>query len=257
MPEWFALLFHHKDRKSPDVLGKFPADVHINAIPERRYLWTSRIMVILGAVSICLSIMLAMTIYVLLPQRSASPILYSAQDYNSSLYTVPPGETYASAQTLLIEDALRRYITLRHEIPFSYADLAYRWNKNSEFHQLSSTKVYQQFIYKMDYKQIAKLVAMQMVRHVEINWLKQLAPNLWTAQFTISTTTQKNPTPVISIWRAYIRISQQDFDPEADKNTYDHNPFGVKIQNYSLGYAGSDSQAESYLNSAKAIVEKR
>ena len=257
MPEWFVLLFRHKDKKSPDILGKFPTDVNIGAIPERRYLWTSRIMVIFGAFSICLSMMLATTIYVLLPLRSAGPILYSAQEHNSSLYMVPPNEISTSAQQLLIESALRRYIILRHEIPFSYADLAYRWNKNSEFYQLSSDKVYQQFIYKMDQKQIAKLVAMQMVRQVEINWIKQLSPNLWSAQFTISTTTQNNSTPATAVWRAYIRISQKDFAFDADKNTYNRNPYGVKIQNYSLGYAGSNSQSESYLNSAKAIVEKK
>ena len=257
MPRWFSLLFRFQDKKSPDILGKFPLDVHVGAYPERRYLWTSRIMVICGAFSLCVTIMLAMTIYILLPQKISKPTLYEAQEYNSSLRQVQRSEILASPEHLLTENAIRRYITLRHEIPYSYADLAYRWDKTSEFYQLSTLGVYQQFIYKMDYEQMAKLMAMGMTRKVVVQWIRQLTDDLWVAQFTTTTTTRTHPQPAIAIWRAYLRVVYEDYDDDTDKNTYSHNPHGFKVRRYSVGYAGNGETSESYMQSAKDVFEQK
>ena len=166
MPEWFSLLFRYKDRKSSDILGKFPVDVYTNAYPERRFLWASRILVVFCALSLSFTIMLAMTIFVLLPQKISRPSLYEAQDYNKSLRLVAKAEVTASPQELLAEYAIRRYIILRHEIPKSYDDFPYRWDETSEFYQLSDLKVYNQFIAKMSYEQMAKFIALDMVQKV-------------------------------------------------------------------------------------------
>lgn len=257
MPRWFSLLFRFQDKKSPDILGKFPLDVHVGAYPERRYLWTSRIMVICGAFSLCVTIMLAMTIYILLPQKVSKPTLYEAQEYNSSLRQVQRSEILASPEHLLTENAIRRYITLRHEIPYSYADLAYRWDKTSEFYQLSTLGVYQQFIYKMDYEQMAKLMAMGMTRKVVVQWIRQLTDDLWVAQFTTTTTTRTHPQPAMAIWRAYLRVVYEDYDDDTDKNTYSHNPHGFKVRRYSVGYAGNGETSESYMQSAKDVFEQK
>ena len=69
----FKTIFKYKEKESPDKLGKYPEAVHVNAMPERRYLWTSRILVIISSISISLSMMLASTVYLLLPQRGAAP----------------------------------------------------------------------------------------------------------------------------------------------------------------------------------------
>ncbi len=257
MPEWFSLLFRFKDKKSPDVLGKFPLDVHINAYPERRYLWTSRIMVICGVFSLCITIMLAMTIYLLLPQKVSKPSLYEAQEYNSSLRLVQKAEISASPEDLLTENAIRRYIILRHEIPYSYADLAYRWDTTSEFYQLSSLGAYQQFIYKMDYEQMAKLMAMKIVRQVNVEWVRQLTNDLWAAQFTTMTTAKTSSKPVKAVWRAYLRVVFEEYNDDTEKNVYSHNPHGFKVRRYSVGYAGNGETSESYMQSAKEIFERR
>lgn len=257
MPDWFSIIFRYHDKKSSDKLGKFPLDIQVEAYPERRYLWTSRVMVICGVFSLCVTIMLAMTIYVLLPQKVSRPALYEAQDYNSSLRRVQEAEVSASPETLLTENAIRRYIVLRHEIPYSYADLAYRWDTNSEFYQLSSLGAYQQFIYKMDYEQMAKLMAMKMVRQVDVEWVRQLTSDLWAAQFVTTTTTKDHPAPARGIWRAYLRVYFEDFNDDTDKTVYAQNPHGLKVRRYSVGYAGSGGTSASYLQSAKEILEHR
>ena len=59
-------VFKYREKQSPDKLGLYPEQVHVQAMPERRYLWTSRFLVITACLSICLSMMLAMTIFLLL-----------------------------------------------------------------------------------------------------------------------------------------------------------------------------------------------
>ena len=44
----FRTLFRYKEKESPDELGAFPVQIHVSAFPERRYLWTSRFLVILS-----------------------------------------------------------------------------------------------------------------------------------------------------------------------------------------------------------------
>ena len=74
----FHTIFKYKEKESPDVLGLYPERVHVTAMPERRYLWTSRILVIIASMSICINIMLASTIYLLLPQRTERDIFYKS-----------------------------------------------------------------------------------------------------------------------------------------------------------------------------------
>ena len=66
MFEIFNTIFKYKEKQSPDQLGLYPERVHVEAMPERRYLWTSRVLVILSCLSISFNMMLAATIYLLL-----------------------------------------------------------------------------------------------------------------------------------------------------------------------------------------------
>ena len=72
MAGFISTLFRYRDQRSPDRLGLYPEKYHIKAFPERRYLWTSRVLVILAVVNISLTIILSMTIYLLLPSNLLS-----------------------------------------------------------------------------------------------------------------------------------------------------------------------------------------
>ena len=78
-------VFKYREKQSPDQLGAYPERVHVNAMPERRYLWASRLLVIFSCISIALTMILATTIYVLLPQRGAYPQLMQTNSYFSQL----------------------------------------------------------------------------------------------------------------------------------------------------------------------------
>lgn len=261
MNMFFSALFRYREKKSPDVLGLYPERVHIEAMPERRYLWTSRIMVIMGVFSICITIMLAMTVYILLPQKKSTPAFYQVNHEVSSLERSVPTEVRGNPQSLLSEDLIGRYIKLRHEVPHSYASLIYRWDRSSEFFQLSTLGTYQQFIYKMDYDAVMKLIDQQVIRKIEIDWIKQLTGELWLAQFRTITTSKDFPDPQTGIWRAYLRVYYVDIknDPDEEEGvrSYDYtfNPYGFRVKGYSLGYAGTPTASDHYMEIAKKVVE--
>lgn len=255
MSELLNTLFRYREKKSPDKLGRFPEQVDIEAMPERRYLWTSRLLVIFSAISICLTMMLASTIYVLLPQRGAMPKLYQTNSYFSKLEKVRPGETTAPALDLLTESYIEKYIRLRHEVPTSQFDLLNRWALDSEFYQLSSSRVYGSFANKATYDQVSKMVERQLVRRIEIDWIERLTGKLWQVQFRTLNRYGENPEESTVIWRAYVRVDYIDIDLERPEQ-WGKNPFGFKVMNYSLAYVGTPEKSEHYLETAKKVSEQ-
>ena len=165
----FSLLFKYKDKKSPDKLGLYPESVHVPSFPERRYLWTSRILVICAILSICLNIALTIIIYILLPQKTSHPTLFNINEKNNVLDRVPYFQENTNYLDLLTEGYIYEYINLRHSIPKSTADLYYRWNNNSKFYWYSGAHTYSDFINKLNNQQITNFINQRMKRTIEIH----------------------------------------------------------------------------------------
>lgn len=257
MRDIFNTLFRYKDKKSPDKLGLYPIAVHIASMPERRYLWTSRILVILACISISFNMMLASGIYLLLPQRGAIPqLLYTDKDF-SKLEKMQPNERNISADNLIIEQIIEKYIRLRHEITFDPLKLADRWSKNSEFYWLSAPMNYQDFTNKYKdnvYTYIANFETKFRRREVKVQWIRHLSGEIWQAQFEIKNFLLNSDEPQTAMWRAYLRIREFEIDFE-NKPAIIGNPFGIRVQNYSLAYFGTDQKSEDYLSLARKVAE--
>ena len=116
----FNTVFKYKEKSSPDKLGVYPERVHVGAMPERRYLWTSRVLVIMSVFSICLNMMLACTVYLLLPQRSSAPrLLYINDTFNQVQFLEPLGLNVPSFN-LVTEEQIRNYLMYRYIITSRY-----------------------------------------------------------------------------------------------------------------------------------------
>lgn len=257
MLDCFNTLFRYRDKKSPDKLGLYPEAVHIEAMPERRYLWTSRVLVIFSAMSFCLTIMLACAIYVLLPQRGARPQLVEVKSFMNRLGNVEPLEKKVSGEDLLTEQLIEKYIKLRHEVPESQAELMYRWGTDSEFYWLSSVGVYQAFARKATRDLMEEFIKQGLRRKVEIEYSHRLTPNLWVTQFHTVNTTEASQKLMVTIWRAYIRVKYEDYEDldMEDPRGMVQNPYGFKVTRYSLAYVGSPEKSEHYLETAKQVSE--
>ena len=145
MLEIFNTVFKYKEKQSPDQLGFYPERVHVNAMPERRYLWTSRVLVILACLSICLNMMLAATIYLLLPQRTVQPKLFQINKYFSMLEQVQPAEINFPVSDLITEQHITEYILLRYLVSSDYDELVTRWGPGSTIYWYSSPAVFREF----------------------------------------------------------------------------------------------------------------
>ena len=145
MLDIFHTIFKFRDKESPDKLGLYPENVHVNAMPERRYLWTSRVLVILVCLSIAFNMMLASTIYVLLPQRNAAPQLFKVNQNFSQLEQVQPMEINMPVGDLITELHINEYIMQRYQITADYDELMRRWGKGSAIYWYSASDVFADF----------------------------------------------------------------------------------------------------------------
>ena len=143
MFEVFHTIFKYREKESPDQLGLYPERVHVNAMPERRYLWTSRILVILAAISMSITMMLALTIYLLVPQKTVYPRILQINKYFSELELVQNDEVNTRATDLLAEQHITDYIILRNTITNDYDELMSRWGPGEIVYWFSAKPVYE------------------------------------------------------------------------------------------------------------------
>ena len=142
----FKFLFSKVDESSNDKLGAYPEKVHVGAMPERRYLKTSRIMALLSAGLLCVTIMLAFIIYLITPLLRSEPMLLAI---DKRFYKLEPVQTQVvlwPASMLLMEEHIKQYILLRHTIVADIDEMQARWNEeNSLLRWFSSTEAFGEF----------------------------------------------------------------------------------------------------------------
>jgi len=252
----FNTVFKYKEKSSPDKLGAYPERVHVKAMPERRYLWSSRILVILSVFSICLNIVLAATIYLLLPQRRAAPRLLAVNPVLNQMQLLEPAEINVPAANLITEGQIRDYIMYRYIITSRYDELVSRWAPGSALYWMSGRAVFKNFS-ETEAKQGITLQRLKGIqRDVEIDWVTQIARGVWQVQFRTIDYYPQTTQPDITIWRAVLRVTYANIN-FPNKNLAMRNPFGFVITNYSLAYHGKPSVSEHYLDEARRTITKR
>ncbi len=252
MLDLFKTVFRYKEKESPDKLGLYPEAIHTQAFPERRYLWSSRLLVIFASLSICLNLMLVSGIYVMMPQRSAFPMMFVHNRSFSQLEPIDRQERPIAAIDLLTESFIEEYILQRHVITADYDELMARWGRGSRLFWMSSRKVYQDFVSNDINNNINSFKMRGLVRLAEVEWIKPLSRGFWQAQFITMDYYPGETKPIINIWRAYLRAMLAPI-PYENKSLREQNPFGFLVTNYSLSYVGTPGDSETYLQTAKDV----
>lgn len=255
MFEIFNTIFKYKEKQSPDKLGKYPEQVHVAAMPERRYLWTSRMLVIFSCLSISLNMMLGSTLYLMLPQRTVYPKLLQINKYFSQLEQTQPDERIVPVTDLVAEQHITNYIILRHTISDDYDELLERWGKWQTLYWYSSPEVYKKFADNDVKFNIMQFRDKSLQRNVIVEWVRPLTLGLWQAQFLMQDYYPESDKPQTTIWRANLRIAYKRI-PFRNKDDVTKNPFGFVVENYSLGYVGTPETSAHYLETAKELTEQ-
>jgi len=256
MFEIFHTIFKYKEKDSPDVLGLFPERVHVSAMPERRYLWTSRFLVIISCINICICAMFSLAIYVMLPQITVSPRFMRINNYFSELENVQAEEIRYPVSDLVTEANVREYILRRYLISDDYDEMINRWRSGSIFYWFSSASVYQEFIANEAKNNLMLYREKDLMRGVIIDWVKPLAYNIWQVQFQTTEISPDFDEPHQTVWRATLRIGYFNI-PNISRSDAILNPFGFLVTGYSLAFHSNPQSKASYIDTIKKQTEER
>lgn len=245
-------VFKYKEKRSPDKLGLYPEAIHTRAMPERRYLWSSRLLVIFASLSICLNIMLVSGIYIMLPQRSSSPLLFRHDRTFSQFSLLERQERPVAAIDLLTEAFIEEFILLRQVITSDYDELLTRWGVGSRLYWTSSPQVYQNFVSNDLNNNINQFKMRGLVRLAEVEWIRPMSRGFWQVQFITMDYYPEETVPIVNVWRAYIRALMAPI-PYENRSLREQNPFGFLVTNFSMSYVGTPDDPESYLNTAQDV----
>ena len=91
-----------------------------------------------------------------------------------------------------------------------------------------------------------------LVRLAEVEWIEPMSRGFWMAQFITMDYYPGEKTPIINIWRAYVRAILAPI-PYENQSLREQNPFGFLVINYSTSYVGTPEDPESYLRTAKDV----
>ena len=260
---FLSLTFRYKEKKSPDRLGLYPKNVHTAAFPERRYLWTARALVILASMSLTFTIVLASTLFLLIPSRGVIPKLLNINASNAELKQLNPLTVNVGFGDLLTEKYIVEYIKLRHEIEEATSDLFDRWGEDSKFYWFSGNDNFAEFVSSVDESKIISLIRQDIRRIVNISSVEKINGSLWRVEFETKTSNQFSPEIKTENWRAYLRIrfiianpKKKDAEAEWRNNNYLINPFGFKVDEYNLAYTGSSDYSSTALEEANTQAQK-
>ena len=212
-------------------------------------------MVIFTCLSICVNMMLALSLYVMLPQKSSTPRLFYIDRYFSQIGWMEPAEMKYPLENLITEEHITNYIMMRYTITHDYDELAKRWGNGSYLYWMSSPNVYGDFAkYELAYN-MEQFKSKNMVRNVEIDWIRNVTRGVWQAQFRTLDYMSQKAKPIVGIWRATMNIDYMDQE-KTENEILLKNPFGFVITSFQQAYLGSDTAADDYLSESKKITKE-
>ena len=182
-------LFGNKKSNSPDVLGRYPEYMQVRALPERRYLKTSRLLAVF--IMINLGVTLALSgIYAYMVERidisiasSRAVNLFYIDTEKKRLLPAEHTQKIVPATQLMTEAALRQYIADRHTIVWDNEKMGHLWGQGSFVWALSSSKfVYDPFM-QLAKREVEQSRMQGYVRDVHLYELELVYENLWQGIF--------------------------------------------------------------------------
>ncbi len=266
MLDIFYTLFKYKEKAKKDQLGYYPEKVDVKAFPERRYLWTSRFLVILSCISICINMILGSILVVMIPSKRMAVYPMQLDTELHSIYKMSKNETSVFAGDLVTESLLAQYITERYTIEngpdkMLFLDkLKMKYGEKGFVHLASSEETLRTF--ETTEKPYAEYLQQNGVqRQVKISRIYPVSMDFWQVRFqTIDTAPDmsaeefmelmqidvnnvanplKQGDPLINKWVATVRM-QFNFSKYENKDLGLRNPYGLTVTSYDLSYQGSN-----------------
>ena len=228
----FKFLFSEVDESTNDKLGAYPEKVHVRAMPERRYLKTSRIMTFTATAFLCMTIILAFTVYILSPQLRSEPLLLQIDKRFYKLEPVQEQVVVQPSALLLTEEHIKQYILLRHTIVADIDEMQARWHEeNSLLKWFSDPIVFGQFLNEKAVN-MARM-AEGLTVEVNVRFVQRISNGVWLAEFETIEHMPEEEHPSVYRWRALFETGFRK-RPYPSREERLKNPLDFYVFQYSL-----------------------
>ena len=208
-------------------------EVSVDALRERRYLWTARAFAIVSAVALCVNLVLLLAILYLMPLKRAEPFLLTFQNRDEQVVKIQPLAKDMAAEDIISEAMIRQYVLLRNTMISDIDEMSYRWGTDGPLRWMSSPQVYNQFN-KTVKDWLSRIKLEGLTREVRIESVVR-NQNTWLVYIITRDMLPEAEEPVVSRWR--IRLSVKYFTQDQREVKYVDrlkNPLGFAVDRYAI-----------------------
>lgn len=207
-------------------------DAFVANVAEKRYLWTARAFAIITALSLCCNIVLILAIFQVLPLYRVEPFLLTFQNKSEQVYNIQPVRSELRNRKAITEVFVREYVLLRSTFSRDVAEAEARWMPGGPIQEMSTNKVYQEFLDNIANKAINIIRNQGLERSVKILSVNELADGVWQVEYETRDMYPDSVSPEIGYWTASLNVGYR-------RKTVKHgnrlkNPVGFTVGRYAL-----------------------
>ena len=207
------------------------SEVSVDALRERRYLWTARAFAIVSGVALCANLILLLAIGNLLPLKRVEPYLLTFQSKDEQVVKVQPLSTNLAASDIITEALIRQYVLLRNTMVADVEEMSFRWGAEGPVRWMSSDRVYNEFNKTLrDWLERIKIDGL--TREVRIESVVR-QQNLWVVYIQTRDMLPEAEEPALSRWKVQVMVRYFAKNEVKYINRL-KNPLGFSVDGYSI-----------------------
>lgn len=207
-------------------------EVFVANVAEKRYLWTARAFAVITALSLCCNVVLILAIFQILPLYRVEPFLLTFQNRSEQVYNIQPITTELRNRKAITEVFVREYVLLRSTFSRDVAEVEARWMPGGPIQEMSTNKVYQDFLDNVAKKAVGIIKNQGMQRNVKILSVNELADGVWQVEYETQDMFPDSAQPEIGYWTASLNVGYRRKKVKYGDRL--KNPVGFTVIKYAL-----------------------
>ncbi len=209
-------------------------DTFVANVGEKRYLWTARAFAVITALSVCCNIVLLMAIYQVLPLYRVEPYLLTFQNRSEQVYNIQPVRNGLRNQQAITEVFVREYVLLRSSFDRDIAEMEARWMPGGALQEMSTAKVYQDFLDGTAQKALGVIRSRGLSREVKLLSVNELSNGIWQVEYETRDMYPESQKPEVNYWTASLNVGYRRKTVKYGDRL--KNPSGFTVTRYSLTF---------------------
>lgn len=210
------------------------ADLFVANVGEKRYLWTARAFAIITALSICCNLVLIIAIFQVMPLYRVEPFLLTFQNRSEQVYHIQPVMGGLRSQKAITEVFVREYVLLRSSFSRDIAEMEARWGADGPVKEMSSPRVYDDFVRNTAKKALDIIRSRGLTRDVKVLSVNELANGIWQVEYETKDMYPESSRPEVNYWTAALNVHYRRKSVKFGDRL--KNPVGFTVDKYSLTF---------------------